>query len=150
MTAAFPTGVALVAAKAGGRPAGILVNSFTSVSLDPPLVSVNISRSSPTLIVIEGASEWGISILADDQHVQFAALTRQAAERFDGLELTTSKGGAMLLPGAAASLLVQLESKFEAGDHFILLLRVRSLIRRAAAPAIFHDKALHSLPQSTL
>lgn len=146
-TAAFPTGVVLLAAQVDGRPAGILVNSFTSVSLDPPLVLVNIGRNSPTLKVLESAAEWGISVLGAGQKQQFEALARPAAERFNGLNMGTSEGGGVVLPGAAASFLVRRESKLEAGDHFIFLLRVQRLNRADVAPAVFFNKALHSLPQ---
>lgn len=146
-TAAFPTGVVLLAAHVGGRPVGILVNSFTSVSLDPPLVLVNIGRNSPTLNVLESAAEWGISVLGADQKHQFEALARPAAERFNGLDMSASEGGGVVLPGAAASFLVRRESKLEAGDHFIFLLRVERLNRADVAPAVFFNKALHSLPQ---
>jgi flavin reductase (DIM6/NTAB) family NADH-FMN oxidoreductase RutF len=146
-TAAFPTGVVLLAAQVEGRPAGILVNSFTSVSLDPPLVLVNIGRNSPTLKVLESTAEWGISVLGADQKHQFEALARPAAERFDGLDFAVSESGGVVLPGAAASFLVRRESKLEAGDHFIFLLRVQRLNRADVAPAVFFNKTLHSLPQ---
>ncbi|MEN5285926.1 flavin reductase family protein [Stenotrophomonas lactitubi] len=146
-TAAFPTGVVLLAAQVEGRPAGILVNSFTSVSLEPPLVLVNIGRNSPTLKALESAAEWGISILGADQKRQFEALARPAAERFDGLQLAKPEGGGVVLPGAAASFLVRRESKLEAGDHFIFLLRVQRLNRADVEPAVFLNKALHRLPK---
>lgn len=146
-TAAFPTGVVLLAAQVEGRPAGILVNSFTSVSLDSPLVLVNIGRSSPTLKILESAAEWGISVLGADQQHQFEALARPAAERFNGLDLDASEGRGMVLAGAAAGFLVRRESKLGTGDHFIFLLRVQRLCRADVAPAVFFNKALHSLPQ---
>lgn len=70
---AFPTGVTLVAAVVDGRAVGLLASSFTSVSLEPPLVSINVGRSSGTWPLLRQAPEWGITVPS-------AAVTQRLAE----------------------------------------------------------------------
>lgn len=62
---AFPTGIAVVAAQVQGRTVGLLASSFSSVSLDPPLVSLAFARTSTTWPVLRQADRWGISVLGD-------------------------------------------------------------------------------------
>lgn len=126
-TSAFPTGVVLLAAEVDGLPVGMLVNSFTSVSLDPPLVSLNIARTSSTWQVLTRAKSWGISILAEKQETIFGQLAGKAAERFSGLDWTSGADGSLILDGASATFIVGPEAQFEAGDHIITLMRVLGL-----------------------
>lgn len=144
--AAFPTGVALVAGSVEGRPVGMLANSFTSVSLEPPLVSVNINRASPTLQLLRRCPRWGISVLGDQQAAVFARLARSAQMRFRDVETTAQADGSVLLPGAVASFIVGREAEMDAGDHVIALLRVLEHRRAAAsAPLVFYGSSLHRL-----
>ena len=144
--AAYATGIALVAAQAGGQPAGLLINSFASVSLQPPLLSVAIGRQSPTLARLRQARCWGISVLGEQQDVVFGQLLRPSPERFSDVDLLAGDGGAVFLPGAAARFTVSPQQEIPAGDHVIVLLRVLGHERDASrAPLVFHGSSLHRL-----
>jgi len=144
--AAFPTGVTLVAAQVAGQPAGMLANSFTSVSLDPPLVSLSIGRHSPTLARLRRAPSWGISVLGAQQQAAFRRLVRHAGVRFDGVDTIGAEDGSLRLPGAAAHFRVSPQAELEAGDHVIIVLRVLAHERDAGrAPLVFHGSGLQRL-----
>ncbi len=145
-TAAFATGVVLIAAEVDGVPVGMLVNSFTSVSLDPPLVSVNIARTSGTWPLLRRAGRWGISILGAQQGTDFRRLSRKATERFQGVDWFASGDGSVLLAGASATFTVSMEAEVDAGDHIVVILRVLGLHRTPdRASLVFYDSQPHRL-----
>jgi flavin reductase (DIM6/NTAB) family NADH-FMN oxidoreductase RutF len=138
-TSAFPTGVVLLAAEFDGIPVGMLANSFTSVSLDPPLVSVNIARTSSTWPVLSKPGHWGISVLAEEQEMVFRQLAGKAGERFSGLDWTSDADGSLVLNGAGATFIVGPQAQFDAGDHIIVLMRVLGLQwSPERRPLVFH------------
>lgn len=144
--AAFPTGVALVAAQVQGRTVGMLANSFGSVSLDPPLVSIAFARTSSTRPVLRRAERWGISVLGADDAQNVAALSRPALTRFDDIPTEIAIDGSVLLAGAAATFTVQRHAEVDAGDHVLTLLRVLDLHRDdTSLPLVFHGSALRRL-----
>ncbi|MFJ8001279.1 flavin reductase family protein [Streptomyces sp. NPDC096310] len=143
---AFPTGITVVSALIDGKPVGLTANSFTSVSLEPPLVSVNIMRTSTTWPLLRRAEHWGISVLGDHQAAQVTLLSRPASERFNGIDWEAGDDGSVLLPGANATFRVSVESELEAGDHILLLLRVLDLDRAPAGdPLVFHGSQIRHL-----
>lgn len=134
--AAFPTGVVLVTADVGGEPVGILANSFTSVSLDPPLVSLNFARTSTTWPLLQQAERWAISMLSERHADHVPLLSRPSAVRFDGIEPLPTWYGGPVLPGATATLTVARHTEIDAGDHVLTLLRVLRLDRDVARPPL--------------
>lgn len=144
--AGFPTGLAVVAAQVDGRLVGMPANSLSSVSLDPPLVSLAFAHSSTTAPVLDRAERWGISVLAEDQAGVLHDLRRPAAERFDGVDMVVDGDGAAFVRGALATLTVTRRESVPAGDHALVLLEVRSLQRdRSQRPLVFFDSATHTL-----
>jgi flavin reductase (DIM6/NTAB) family NADH-FMN oxidoreductase RutF len=136
--AGYPTGIAVVAADVDGKIVGISANSFTSVSLDPPLVSVSFAHTSTSWPALRRARRWGISILGEDAHDVLASLRRPAAERFDDIDTETSPEGAVFVRGALATLSVELDTEVDAGDHVLTLLRVLGLTRdEGQLPLVF-------------
>ena len=100
----FPTGVALVTAAPGGEPAGLIVNSLTSVSLEPPLLSFCPSRSSLTWARMRRTQRFGVNVLAR-RHEGFARhASQRGADRFAGVDWELRPGGAPLLTDALAAL----------------------------------------------
>ena len=123
----FATGVAFVTAAPGGEPAGLIVNSLTSVSLEPPLVSFCPARSSLTWQRMRKAGRFAVNILGR-QHEQFArCATPPGADRFAGLDWTPGSGGAPLLDDALACIECDIAAEHPAGDHWIVVGRVRDL-----------------------
>src|ERR1700759_5050349 len=95
--ARFATGVAFVTAAPGGKPFGLIVNTLTSVSLEPPLVSFAPARSSLTWTRMRCAQRFGVSVLGR-QHERFAdRATAPGVDRFAGLDWKLRPGGAPLL-----------------------------------------------------
>jgi flavin reductase (DIM6/NTAB) family NADH-FMN oxidoreductase RutF len=124
----------------------MLANSFTSVSLAPPLVSVNIARTSSTWPLLLRAKHLGISVLAEEQEPAFRQLSRNGSERFDGLDWSACGDGSICLTGASAFFTAQREAEVDAGDHLMMLLRVRRLHRfDSRAPLIFYAGQLGAL-----
>jgi flavin reductase (DIM6/NTAB) family NADH-FMN oxidoreductase RutF len=143
--AQFPSGVVALAAQVRGRPAGMVASAFSvGVSLDPPLVSVSIQHSSSTWPGLREADRIGVSVLAADQGL----LCRQLAGRGDrfrdvGVE---QDGDAVLIDGAALSMVCTVEAEYPAGDHSLVLLRVlRHERREAVEPLVFHDSTFRAL-----
>lgn len=136
---AFPTGVTAVAALVGGRPLGITANSFTSVSLEPALVSICIARASSTWSVLRRAPRLGVSILGDAQERAGRQLAARGVDRFEGLTWRATTDGAVLLDGATAWIDTDIHQQIEAGDHDIVVLRVHDLdVDHDVAPLVFH------------
>jgi 3-hydroxy-9,10-secoandrosta-1,3,5(10)-triene-9,17-dione monooxygenase reductase component len=123
----FVTGVAFITAAPDGEPTGLIVNSLTSVSLEPPLVSFSPSRSSLTWSRMRRAGRFGVNVLGR-QHEQFAIrATPAGADRFAGLDWQPGRGGAPLLTDALASLECEIVAEYPAGDHWIVVGRVDAL-----------------------
>jgi 3-hydroxy-9,10-secoandrosta-1,3,5(10)-triene-9,17-dione monooxygenase reductase component len=120
----FATGVAFVTAAPDDEPAGLIVNSLTSVSLAPPLVSFCPARSSLTWSRMRRAGRFGVNVLGS-QHEQFAIRASAAgADRFAGLDWELGRAGTPLLTDALASLECEIVAEHPAGDHWIVVGRV--------------------------
>lgn len=135
----FPSGVVAVAGRVDESLVGIAASSFTSVSLDPPLVSLCVATSSSTWPRLRAAGQLGVSVLAEDQDAVCRQLAGPAERRFDGLALSAAPGGAVLLDDAVSTFTCTIHSEVEAGDHLVVLLELHSLSDgRGREPLIFH------------
>ena len=141
----FPSGVVAVAAQVDGRVVGLAASSFTSVSLDPPLVSVNLARTSQTWPDLRRAQHLGVTVLAGHHGSVCRQLAGPADTRFDGVAHTVDEDGAVFLPDGLAQFDCTVEREVEAGDHVLVLLRlhaVRHADHQAAGdPLVFHRSA---------
>ena len=146
---AFPTGVAAVAAVVDGRPVGIVVSSFTSVSLDPALVSVCVGKSSETWPVLTEVERLGVSVLSSVQQQVCRQLADKSGDRFGGLTWRSSPRGAVRFDGASAWFECSIERQIDVGDHDIVVLRVHDLNADArVAPLVFHASRFRCLNTS--
>jgi flavin reductase (DIM6/NTAB) family NADH-FMN oxidoreductase RutF len=134
----FATGVAFVTAAPDGVPAGLIVNTLTSVSLEPPLVSFSPSRSSLTWSRMRRAGRFGVNVLGR-KHESFAIrATPAGADRFAGLDWKLGRGGVPLLSDALACLECEIVAEHPAGDHWIVVGRVGELhISPVDEPLVF-------------
>ncbi len=151
----FPSGVVAVAAQHGSQLVGIAASSFTSVSLDPPLVQVCVASSSRTWPALREAGRdggrLGISVLAEHHDVLCRQLAGPAQSRFAGLGLTLTGDGAVLLDDAVSTFTVSVAQEVEAGDHVIVLLQVHDLAPGAAGdPLVFHRSGFARLHRDDL
>ena len=143
---AYPTGVAALAALVDGVPVGMAANSFTSVSLDPPLASVSVAHTSSTWPSLRTAPYIGVSVLGSTQESVSRQLAAKGVDRFDGLSWRTTPGGAVLLDGSGAWFETSVEDQMRAGDHDIVVLRVHDLgSDPTVSPLVFHGSAYRRL-----
>jgi 3-hydroxy-9,10-secoandrosta-1,3,5(10)-triene-9,17-dione monooxygenase reductase component len=144
----FATGVALITAAPDGKPAGLIVNSLASVSLEPPLVSFSPSRSSLTWSQMRRTGRFGVNLLGK-QHEQFAMrATPPGADRFAGLDWEPGRGGTPLLTDALATLECEIIAEHPAGDHWIVVGQVSDLrISPRRDPLVFFAGEFASLQQ---
>jgi flavin reductase (DIM6/NTAB) family NADH-FMN oxidoreductase RutF len=143
---AFPSGVTTVGAIVDGAPVGMAASSFTSVSLEPALVSVCIAHTSTTWPILQGAPRLGVSVLGADQESIARRMASRDLDRFEGVGWSSRDGGAIVLDGVSAWLDCTIEGRFRAGDHEIVLLRVVELdADPSIAPLVFHASAFRRL-----
>jgi flavin reductase (DIM6/NTAB) family NADH-FMN oxidoreductase RutF len=142
--ARYPTGVVVVTAvDPDGVPAAMTVGSFTSASLDPPLVAFLPGKSSTTWPRIEAAGRFCINVLGAHQAELCRAFARRGTDRFSHASWRTASSGSPLLRGVIAWIDCDLYQVSEAGDHYIVLGAVREMgAGEAAEPLIFHCGAL--------
>jgi flavin reductase (DIM6/NTAB) family NADH-FMN oxidoreductase RutF len=123
----FATGVTFVTGAPAGEPAGLIVNSFSSISLEPPLVSISASRTSLTWSRIRQTGRFGVSILSAEHEAFVARATPPGADRFAGLDWHPGRAGTPLLTDALATLECRIVAEHPAGDHWIIVGRVEEL-----------------------
>jgi flavin reductase (DIM6/NTAB) family NADH-FMN oxidoreductase RutF len=145
----FATGVAFVTAAPGGEPAGLIVNSLTSVSLEPPLVAFCPDRSSLTWQRMRRTGRFGVNVLAR-WHEDFARRAAPAgANRFGGIDWESGQDGVPLLRDALATLECTTVSELAAGDHWIVVGLVDRLqTRETGQPLIFYAGAFGALQEA--
>lgn len=139
----FVTGVTVVTVLDRTGPHGITVNSFTSLSLDPPMIMVCLRRAGRGAAVLRRSAHFGVSILGAHQEPLgrlFARADRPAgAAAFDDVPHRTGIGGVPLIDGAAAQLECRVHQRIRAGDHLMCLAEVVGLHVDSAVDALaFH------------
>lgn len=140
----FATGIAIVTARdVHGDPVGLTINSFASVSLDPPLVLWSLSLYSPSLAAFQHCSHYAINILAADQieySQRFSRPGETAAGKFAGIEFDEGAGGAPLLRDCCAWFECRNETRHPGGDHLIFVGLVEAFrhAQQQRPPLIFH------------
>lgn len=135
----YPTGVCVVTAMQGdNRPAGFVIGSFTSVSLDPPLVAFFPDKKSSSWPKIETTGHFCVNILSADQEHLCRQFASKSEDKFAGVRVRNGVTGAPIIEDVVAWIECDLESVTEAGDHYIVLGRVRDMrIEKPALPLLF-------------
>jgi flavin reductase (DIM6/NTAB) family NADH-FMN oxidoreductase RutF len=142
----FPSGVTAICALEGGNPIGIAASSFTSVSLDPGLVSVCVQNSSATWPRLRPKLRLGVSVLGAEQNQACRTLSLKNGDRFAGVEWSAGVSGAVFVHGAVAWLDCSIQEEIPAGDHAIVLLAVHALrAEPERAPLVFHGSRFRQL-----
>jgi 3-hydroxy-9,10-secoandrosta-1,3,5(10)-triene-9,17-dione monooxygenase reductase component len=143
----FATGVTIVTARRDdGAPIGLTVNSFSSVSLDPPLVLWNLSRASPNLAAFQRAEHFAINLLSHHQRELARRFAAPHADRFASLTWREGLGGAPVIDGSAAVFECSRFAEYPGGDHVIFLGRVDRLTTADHTPLVFFDGGFHAAP----
>jgi flavin reductase (DIM6/NTAB) family NADH-FMN oxidoreductase RutF len=119
----YPQGVTVATTIGPAGPTGLTVSSFTSVSLEPPLVLISIAKGSAMHDLFSDAKVYAINFLADDQKSvsdRFAGRT-SAKDRFEGLRFTNGATGSPIIEGARVAIECRSWQVYEGGDHSILV-----------------------------
>lgn len=142
----FATGVAFVTATVDGQPTGLIVNSLTSVSLNPPLVAFTPARTSLTWGRMRRTGHFGVNVLGA-RHEGFVKRAAPAgADRFAGVEWVLGPGGAPLLTDALATLDCEIVAEHPAGDHWIVVGRADVVhVPPVDEPLVFFASAFRGL-----
>ncbi|MGC4108852.1 MAG: flavin reductase family protein [Nocardioides sp.] len=148
---AFPSGVVAVAAQVRGQLVGIAASSFTSVSLEPPLVSFSVATTSQTWPALRDAGHLGVSVLADHHDAICRQLAGPAEQRFSGLPFRSTGDGAVLLDEAVATFDCSIRHEVEAGDHVIVVLELHAVSDSGgSSPLVFHRSGFKKLSADDL
>lgn len=127
----------------GGEPHGITIGSFTSISLDPPLVGFFPGVSSKSWPRIAESGNFCVNVLADSQAELCWRFAKEADNRFDGVEWTAATDGSPVLAGSIAWIHCSVHSVTEVGDHFFVVGKVNDLSHAEPSPdamAFFRGK----------
>ena len=142
----FPTGVVAVAAEVDGELVGLAASSFTSVSLEPALVSFSIANTSKTWPALRTSARLGLTVLADHHHDVCRQLAGPVDSRFDGLAVTVSADGAVTLDDGLVRYDCSIHEEVVAGDHTIVLLQLHAVEHAdTSLPLVFHRSAFGRL-----
>lgn len=119
----YPTGVTVVTAPdvEEDRYVGVTVNSFSSVSLDPPLILWSLDREAQCRSAFERSGHFAVNMLSSEQRLIASHFARKQADKFDGLEVTTGAAGAPLLDSCVARFQCRTEQMLDGGDHLIFV-----------------------------
>ncbi|HSV80013.1 MAG TPA: flavin reductase family protein [Ramlibacter sp.] len=133
----FGTGVTVITAQAGEWRAGVTVNSFASLSLEPALVTWAIKKGSRSYPVFEQAGHFAVNILAKDQIELSRCFAGSEDDKFAGIAWRTGLSGAPVLDDVLATLECDITARHDGGDHILLVGRVRHFSRFEREPLLF-------------
>ena len=137
----WPSGVTVVTTLADGAWHGMTASSFSSVSADPPLVSVALLKKIYTHELFQNSGVFGVNILAKDQTEigkRFAGMNPEITDRFDGLDVQTAETGVPLLSQSVAWLDCKILHMYDGGDHTIFVGEVERATARSARPLLYY------------
>ncbi len=143
----FVTGITLVTTVSReGEPIAVTVNSFNSVSLDPPLVLFSLARSASRFDDFMEAESFVVNILAGEHEALSTHFARPGNAVMEAAQTRTGAGGLPRLSGAVASFECRVDARHDGGDHVILVGRVGDMsVREGAEPLVYHRGSYASL-----
>ncbi len=136
----FATGVTVITARdRDGRPVGLTANSFTSLSLEPPLVLWCLARQALSLPAFRGCEWFAVNVLASHQHHLSRLFATSGADKFAGTQVRDGPSDVPLLEGALAHFICRNIRQIEAGDHVIMIGEVEHHETHGGEPLVFHS-----------
>jgi 3-hydroxy-9,10-secoandrosta-1,3,5(10)-triene-9,17-dione monooxygenase reductase component len=135
----FATGVTIITTRdAEGEPVGLTVNSFNSVSMNPPLVLWSLANEAMSLPAFRDADYWAVHILATDQEDLSTRFAKRGEDKFADLDIEEGRGGIPLLKGCTARFQCRTASSYQGGDHLIFIGEVLNYDHFENPPLVFH------------
>ncbi|MEP7135160.1 MAG: flavin reductase family protein [Chloroflexota bacterium] len=146
---AWTTGVTVVTAIHDGQQYGMTVNSFTSISLEPPLVSVALRKLTHTYELVEKSGEFAVTILASDQQElsdRFAGKHPEIQDRFEGVVTETLAIQAPLLKGGSAYFNCRVVNSIAVGENTLFVAEViAAQVEGTSEPLVYHNRVYWKL-----
>ncbi len=139
----WASGVTVICYRSKSKSGGITVSSFSSVSLDPPLVLFCLAKGSQAKEEISASNCFSVNILSSEQKqisADFASGSLDKEEVLKAQNPTFGKLGSPLLPGALVNLECKLHEMIDAGDHFIVLGQVEDVILGEGKPLLYFNR----------
>lgn len=135
----FATGITVITTRApNGKCEGMTANSFSAVSLDPPLILWSVKNEAPSLPAFLAAGAFTVNVLSQEQAGLSHHFATPKPDKFDGIDCAEGHGGCPVLPDTLAHFECSLHQVVQAGDHQIIIGRVeRAQFDEAAAPLLF-------------
>jgi flavin reductase (DIM6/NTAB) family NADH-FMN oxidoreductase RutF len=144
--ARFATGVCvLTTSTADGRPHGLTVNSFTSLSLDPPLVMAAIARVSAYLAAFESSGFFAVNILTEEQRPLSVRFARREEGRFTGAAWNAGVTGSPVFEGTLGVIECRTVQWLDAGDHRVLVGQAVAAVVRPGRPLLYFESGYANL-----
>jgi flavin reductase (DIM6/NTAB) family NADH-FMN oxidoreductase RutF len=144
----FTTGVVIVTTLGkAGTPVGLTVNSFNSVSLDPPLILWSLALRSHSLASFRAHDYFAINILAEDQEQVCRRFARASEDKFSDIRFDFGQTGVPILHGIAAHLECRTYARYPGGDHEIYVGEVTAVQDHGHRPLVFHRGTFRRLMQ---
>lgn len=142
----FATGITVVTTctKAGGK-VGLTVNSFSSLSLDPPLILWSLVKHSPSLQIFCDAPHFAINVLSEEQHGVARQFATPVKDKFAGIDSQLGTHGVPLLVNALAHFECSRAQVYEGGDHLIFVGKVERFSTFERRPLLFHKGAFQQI-----
>jgi flavin reductase (DIM6/NTAB) family NADH-FMN oxidoreductase RutF len=141
----FATGVTIVTINRPTGPMGFTANSFSSLSMDPPLVLWSLAKSAQRYPYFAGAQHFAIHVLAAEQ-LHLIDRFHRTGPGFDGLKHDLGAHGVPLFDGALARFECELHTTYEGGDHLIVVGRVHRVVCEDGAPLVFLEGRFRQFP----
>jgi len=136
----FATGVTVVTTRApDGRRLGLTANSFTSVSLDPPLVLWCLVRTSPSVEAFLDCGHFAVNVLAADQHHLSRQFATPSLDKFEGVTTVDGPGGVPMLEGVIARYVCRHAAHYDGGDHIVFVGEIEHYETAEGEPLVFHS-----------
>ncbi len=131
----FATGITIITTIDGdGSPAGFTANSFTSLSLDPPLVLFCLDRRVASFDAFREGGKFAVNILGNDQQDLSTRFATSGPEKWDGVEFDAMDGGCPLFEGCIANFDCDVHAIHDGGDHVIVVGKVNRMSRSDGSP----------------
>lgn len=146
----WTTGVTIVATKHEGTVHGMTLNSFTSLSLDPPLVSISLEKTTRTHQLVQASGVFAVTLLTMEQNAlsdKFAGRDRSGEDRFEGVETFTMETGSPILAHGLAFFDCRVQSSHDAGTHTLFISEVLACgpIDDSADPLVYFNRGYRKI-----
>jgi flavin reductase (DIM6/NTAB) family NADH-FMN oxidoreductase RutF len=142
----FATGVTVITTRTPeGAHLGLTANSFSALSLEPPLILWSLRTVSPSLAAFEAAPHFVVNVLSEDQIEVSRQFASQVADKFAGVAFAESAAGIALLHGSAAWFECRTVARQSAGDHVLFIAEVERFVSADLTPLVFHGGGYHAL-----